>query len=327
MRTFVKATITLAFFGILPLILPPYHTGLLIRIMILIIFAMSLDISMGYTGLASLGHATYFGISGYTIALLNVRIFHGSSFFIEFGSGIIMSIICAATLGLIVVRTKGVYFMMVTLALGEMFWGLALKWQQLTGGADGLAGISRPRLTFLNSWNLSNELNFFYFIFALFALSCLVIYLLLSSPFGHSLVGIKENERKMEILGFNVWLHKYITFVIAGTLAGLAGILDVYYYRFVSPDILGVANSLIPLMSVILGGSGTFWGPIIGSALYVSLEQFISGYTQRWVMVMGLLFILIVIFAPMGLSRLFSLLWFSCKNRLRGRLPQCKRLL
>ena len=315
MKTFVKITLLFVFLGVLPLLLPAYYTGLLIRIMVLIIFAMSLDLLMGYMGLTPLGHAAYFGVAGYTVALLNMRIFHGSSPFLEFGSGILVSLLLAAILGLIVVRTKGVYFMMVTLALGAMFWGLAVKWQKLTGGADGIAGISRPQFAFLSFWNLSRELDFFYFVFLLFGLSCLIIYLLVNSPFGHALVGIKQNGKKMEILGFNVWLHKYITFVIAGGFAGLAGILDVYYYRFVSPDILDVGNSIGALMAAILGGSGTLFGPVIGSALYVSLEQFISGYTERWVMVMGLLFILIVIFAPIGLSRLISNLWFSLRNR------------
>ena len=314
MKTLIKVTLGFAFLGVLPLLLPPYHTGLLIRIMILIIFAMSLDLLMGYTGLTPLGHAAYFGISGYTVALLNLRVFHGSNPFLEFATGLLASIFLAAILGIMVVRTRGVYFMMVTLALGEMFWGLAVKWQQFTGGADGLSRISRPRLPFPASWNLSGELNYFYFVFLLFGLSCFTIYLLVNSPFGWALVGIKENERKMEILGFNVWLHKYIGFTIAGGFAGLAGILDVYYYRFVSPEILGVGNSIGALMAVILGGSGTLFGSVIGSALYVSLEQFISGYTQRWVMVMGLLFILIVIFAPRGLSRVVGALWFSLKN-------------
>lgn len=322
MKTFIKVTLLFVFLGILPLLLPTYYRGIVIRIMILIIFAMSLDLLMGYMGLTPLGHAVFFGISGYTMALLNVRIFHGSSPFIEFGLALLASIILAAILGLIVVRTKGVYFMMVTLAIGQMFWGLAVKWQQVTGGTDGLPGISRPPLAFLASWNLSKELSFFYFVFAIFGLSCLLIYLIVNSPFGRTLVGIRENERKMEILGFNVWLHKYIAFIIAGTFAGLAGILAVYYYRFVSPEILDIGNSIGALMAVMLGGSGTLSGSVVGATLYICLEQFISGYTQRWVMVVGLLFILIVIFAPIGLSRLMSGLWFSLKNRSRSTRPQ-----
>jgi branched-chain amino acid transport system permease protein len=313
MKTFIKALVFFALLGILPLLLPSYYTGIIIRIMILIIFAMSLDILMGYTGLTPLGHAAFFGISGYTMALLNLKVFHGSMPLLELGAGILSGLICAAMLGLIVVRAEGVYFMMVTLALGQMFWGLAVKWQQLTGGTDGLAGISRPTFAVF-SLNFSREINFFYFVFVLFGLSYLIVYLLLSSPFGHTLIGIRENERKMEILGFNIWLHKYIAYVIAGTFAGLAGMLDVYYYQFVSPEVLDIGNSIGALIAVILGGSGKLFGSVIGATLYICLEQFISAYTQRWVMVVGLLFIFVVVFAPLGLSRLLSRFWVSLKN-------------
>ena len=202
---------------------------------------------------------------------------------------------------------------MVTLALGQMFWGLAVKWQQLTGGTDGLAGIPRPVFASI-SLNFSKEINFFYFVFVLFGLSYLLIFLLVSSPFGHTLIGIKENEKKMEILGFNVWLHKYIAYIIAGAFAGLAGMLDVYYYQFVSPEVLDIGNSIGALIAVILGGSGQLFGSVIGATLYICLEQFISAYTQRWVMVVGLLFIFVVVFAPLGLSRLLSTFWVSLKN-------------
>jgi branched-chain amino acid transport system permease protein len=313
MKTVIKAIVLFALLGILPLLLPSYYTGILIRIMILIIFAMSLDILMGYTGLTPLGHAAFFGISGYTMALLNLKVFHGSNPFIGFGAGIVAAIFCAAILGLLVVRAKGVYFMMVTLALGQMFWGLAVKWQQLTGGTDGLAGISRPAFSFI-SLNFSREINFFYFVFALFGLSYLLIFLLVNSPFGHTLIGVRENEKKMEILGFNTWLHKYIAYVIAGAFAGLAGMLDVYYYQFVSPEVLDIGNSIGALIAVILGGSGKLFGSVIGATLYICLEQFISAYTQRWVMVVGLLFIFVVIFAPLGLSRLLSTFWVSVKK-------------
>jgi len=321
MKTFLKTILLFALLGVLPLLLPSYFTGILIRIMILIIFAMSLDLLMGYTGLTPLGHAAFFGISGYTMALLSLKIFHGSMPFIGFAAGIVAAILCAAILGLIVVRTKGVYFMMVTLALGQMFWGLAVKWQQLTGGTDGLAGISRPSITFA-SLNFSKEINFFYFVLVLFGLSYFIMSLLLGSPFGHTLIGIRENEKKMEILGFNTWLHKYIAYIIAGTFAGLAGMLDVYYYQFVSPEILDIGNSIGALIAVILGGSGRLFGSVIGAALYVCLEQFISAYTQRWVMVVGLLFILVVIFAPLGLSPLLSRLWISMRKPQKNRVGQ-----
>jgi branched-chain amino acid transport system permease protein len=178
-----------------------------------------------------------------------------------------------------------------------------------------MAGVLRPKLDFLVRWNVPKELTFFYFVFVFFVLSCIILRLVLRSPFGRTLVGIRENEKKMEVLGFNVWLHKYIAFIIAGAFAGLAGILDVYYYRFVSPEVLDIGNSIGALMAAMLGGSGTFFGPVIGAAVYVCLEQFISAYTQRWVMVVGLLFIFIVIFAPSGLTRVISTCYLSMRKR------------
>lgn len=322
MKRPIKIFILLIILGFLPLLLPLNYVGLLIRVLILAIFAMSLDILMGYTGLVSLGHAAYFGMSAYSVALLNLFVFHGSNYFIiEFSLAILIAAFTAAVLGLFTIRTSGVYFMMVTIAIGEMLYGLALKWQTFTGGADGLTGISRPKFFFFLSSNLPRDLEFFYFVWVVFVLSSIIMYLIVNSPFGHALVGVRENERKMEVLGFNVWLYKYIAFVIAGTFAGLAGILDVYYYRFISPDVLGVANSIVPLMAVILGGTGTLFGALIGSGIYVSFEDIISGYSERWVMAIGLFFIIIVIFAPRGVSPLAKRIWFLIKKRMKGWLP------
>lgn len=320
MKRFAKVFILFIILGFLPLLLPFNYVGLLVRVLILAIFAMSLDILMGYTGLASLGHGAYFGMAAYTVALLNRLVFHGTSnyFILEFSLAIIIAAFTAAVFGLFVIRTKGVYFMMVTIAIAEMLYGLALKWQTFTGGADGLAGISGgPEFFSTLSSNLPRDLYFFYFVWVVFVLSTIIMYLIVNSPFGHALVGIRENETKMDVLGFNIWLYKYIAFVIAGTFAGVAGILDVYYYRFVSPEVLGVANSIVPLMAVILGGTGTLFGALIGSGIYTSFEHILSGYMERWMMVIGMLFILLVIFAPRGLSPLTLKVWFLIKKQKR----------
>ena len=296
MKTALAAAITLALVGA-PLALTSYQLGLLTKTIILAIFAMSLNVLLGYTGLPSLGHAAYFGVAAYTVALLARRGF--DHFWLDVGAGLAAATLTALLFGLLALRTQGSYLLMITLALAQVLWGIAFGWRSFTGGDDGLPGVPRPSAGL--PWSLADGERFYYFVLVVFALTLALLGLIVRSPFGQALVGIRESERRMSVLGYNTWAHKYVAFVIAGALAGVAGTLFVYYNGFVSPAYLSVVFSATCLIMVILGGAGTLLGPALGSAAIVFLENLISAHTQRWLLVLGVIYVVVTLFAPAGL--------------------------
>ena len=285
-----------------PLALSSYQLGLLTKTLILAVFAMSLNLILGYTGLPSLGHAAYFGVAAYTAGLLALRGF--TNFWLDFGAGVAAAAATAALFGLLALRTRGAYLLMITLALAQVLWGIAFGWKSLTGGDDGLPGVPRPAAGL--PWSLADGVRFYYFVLVIVILATAVLWLIVHSPFGRALVGIREIERRMEVLGFNTWAHKYVAFMIAGALAGVAGTVFVSYNGFVNPAYLSVVFSAMALIMVILGGAGTLLGPALGSAVIVFLENIISAHTQRWLLVLGLIYVGVTLFAPNGLIGLVS---------------------
>ena len=281
----------------LPAVLSSYQLSLVTKMLIFGIFAMSLDLLLGYVGLPSLGHAAYFGVAAYTVGLLALRV--ANNFWLDFPAGLLMAAGVSALFGLFALRTRGSYFLMITLALGQVLWGIAFGWRSLTGGDDGLPSVPRPNVAL--PWTLTDGIPFYYFVLIFFGLAVGALALIVSSPFGKALVGIRESERRMEVLGYDVWRHKYVAFILAGLFAGLAGNLFVYFNGFVSPSYLNILFSASALLMVILGGSGTLLGPAIGAAVIVGLENFISGYMERWVLVLGVIYVLVTLFAPSGL--------------------------
>ncbi len=281
----------------LPAVLSSYQLSLVTKMLIFGIFAMSLDLLLGYAGLPSLGHAAYFGVAAYTVGLLALRV--ANNFWLDFPAGLLMAAGVSALFGLFALRTRGSYFLMITLALGQVLWGIAFGWRSLTGGDDGLPSVPRPNMPL--PWALTDGIPYYYFVLIFFGLAVGALALIVSSPFGKALVGIRESERRMEVLGYDVWRHKYVAFILAGLFAGLAGNLFVYFNGFVSPSYLNILFSASALLMVILGGSGTLLGPAIGAAVIVGLENFISGYMERWVLVLGVIYVLVTLFAPSGL--------------------------
>jgi branched-chain amino acid transport system permease protein len=279
--------------------LPTYYTGLLTETLILGIFAMSLNLLLGHAGLPSLGHAAYFGAAAYTMALLSLRVVPNC--WVSASAGVFVSLIIAAVFGLLALRTSGVYFMMITLALAQVLWGVAFGWRTLTGGDDGLPGIARPDLGGLFPWSLQDPANFFTAVLIIFVAVVVALYLIVHSPFGYTLRGIRESESRMDCLGYNVWLHKYVAILIAGGAAGIAGILFAYYHGFVSPAELSLVVSAEGLLMVIVGGAGTLFGPALGAGVVVFLRNIVSAYTERWLLVLGLIYLLVVLFAPHGI--------------------------
>jgi branched-chain amino acid transport system permease protein len=282
---------------VLPVLLSPYYLGLVVKMLVFALFAMSLDLLIGYGGMASLGHAAYFGVAAYATGLLALRL--GWSVWLVLPAGILVATLTAVVFGLLALRTRGSYFLMITLALSQVLWGVAFGWRSFTGGDDGLPEVPRPDLGL--PWSLADSIPFYYFVLFFTALGALLLVRIVASPFGYALRGIRESETRMTALGYNVWRYKFTAFVLAGTFAGLAGSLYVYFNRFVSPDYIHVARSAEVLLMVILGGAGTLIGPAIGAALLILVENIVSTYTERWLIVIGAVYILVALFAPAGL--------------------------
>jgi len=283
------------------LVSPPFLSSFLLTLLtqalIYGILAMSLDIILGYTGLASLGHAAYFGVGAYSVGILATR--YGAAFEITLPAGVLLAVLVAAIFGTVALRATGVYFLMITLALGMIVWGLAHRWVTMTQGDNGISAISRPDLGL--PWSLSLSIPFYYFALAGFLIAFWILRVIVRSPFGQTLVGIRESESRMRTLGYHVWLHKYIGFVIAGGFGGFAGVLWAYYNGFVSPVDLQLATSVEVLLMVALGGRGSLIGPALGAGIIVLLKNLVSVYTHRWLLILGAVYILTIVYAPEGI--------------------------
>jgi len=283
------------------LVVPPFLSSFLLTLLtqalIYGILAMSLDIILGYTGLASLGHAAYFGIGAYSVGILATR--YGAAFGITLPAGVLLAVLVAAIFGPVALRATGVYFLMITLALGMIVWGLAHRWVTMTQGDNGISAISRPDLGL--PWSLSLSIPFYYFALAGFLIAFWILRVIVRSPFGQTLVGSRESESRMRTLGYHVWLHKYIGFVIAGGFGCFAGVLWAYYNGFVSPVDLQLATSVEVLLMVALGGRGSLIGPALGAGIIVLLKNLVSVYTHRWLLILGAVYILTIVYAPEGI--------------------------
>ena len=263
------------------------------------ILAMSVDLLLGYTGMSSMGQAAYFGVGAYLTAVLATK-FHfgmGWDFWIVVVLGILIGMALAALFGLFAIRAGGVYFLMITLALGQCVWGLAYRWNSLTGGDNGINMSGRPSF----GLDLSNETTFFYLVFAFFVVSMGLLYVLVRSPFGRSLTGIRERELRMQILGYNTWLHKYIAFIIAGGFGGVAGVLWAHTNGHVSPETVVLTTSVDSLLMVVLGGAGTLVGATLGAAIVFGLREYLSTLVPWWQYVLGGVYVLTILYLPMGL--------------------------
>jgi branched-chain amino acid transport system permease protein len=287
--------------GLVAPLLSAYPLTLLTQAAVVAILAMSLDLLLGYTGLPSLGHAAYFGVAAYAVGILATDYHRG--FLTCLLAGLLLATLTAALFGLLAIRASGTYFLMITLALGMVVWGLAFRWVSMTKGDNGIAGVPRPELPL--PWNLTAPLPFFYLTLAATVLAWALLGLLVRSPFGLGLMGIRESESRMRALGYNVWLHKYLAFVIAGAFAGFAGVFWAYYNGFVSPVDVQLVTSVETLLMVALGGPGTLAGPALGAAVIVFLKNFVSVYTKRWLLILGAVYIGVILFAPRGVLGAF----------------------
>jgi branched-chain amino acid transport system permease protein len=280
-----------AAFALVPLALPTYQVSIATEIVIFAVLAMAIDLLAGFTGRTPLCHGAVFGVATYVV-LYCVTVM-GTSPWLAVVIAIIAATLLAALFGLLAIRTSGVYFLLLTLALGMLVWGVCLRWTSITGGENGLRGSVRP------DW-LNQNIVFYYAVLVVVAVATIAMWRLVNSPFGTALRGIKDSETRMRSLGYNVPLHLFLIFTISGFFAGIAGALYALFNNFVSPSTVALSQSVEGLLMAIVGGIGTLFGAFIGAFAIVGLENVVSIYTERWQTVMGCMFILIMIFAPEG---------------------------
>jgi branched-chain amino acid transport system permease protein len=283
------------------LLLPPFLTGdfyinLASQILIAAIFALSLNLLVGFGGMTSLGHASYLGVAAYISALLTSRYSfdHGTAALVSMSGTVGM----AAFFGIIALRATGLGFLMITLALSQVLWGLAYRMSNVTNGDNGIVGLTRPTPFGIS---LESPVAFYWFVLAVTIFAFLMMAIFVSSAFGSSLKGVRDQPRRMAALGFNPWLIRWITFIYAGFWGGVAGLLYVYYHKYIHPSSLSTTSSAEALLGVIAGGSGTLGGPAVGAALVLLLKNYASAYIERWNMLLGLVFLFIVLVMPAGI--------------------------
>ncbi len=270
------------------------------QVVVLGLAAMALNFLLGYTGVLSFGHAAYFGLGAYGAAM-TIRYLEPSTA-LGIVVGVVVGTIAAAIIGPLIIRLRGVYFAMVTIAFGQVFYFIAFRWNTVTGGDDGLTGWTRQplHLGFTTIDIQNNAGAFYYFVLALFGIAAAVMAWLLRSPFGRTLIAIRENERRARFLGIPVDQHIWMSWVISCCFVSLAGALYALLNNFVDPRALYWTQSGDFVIMAVLGGMRSFWGPLIGAAIYVVLRDYLSSMTENWESFIGLFFILVVLFFPRG---------------------------
>jgi branched-chain amino acid transport system permease protein len=276
------------------------YTELASRVVILGLAAMALNFLLGFTGVLSFGHAAYFGLGAYGAAM-SIKFFAPSTP-LAIVVGIVVGTLAAAAIGALIVKLRGVYFAMVTIAFGQVFYFIAFRWNTVTGGDDGVNGWHREplHLGFANIDIAGNDKAFYYLVLVLFAVAVAIMAALLRSPLGRTLIAIRENERRARFLGIPVEKHIWIAFVISGLFASLAGTLYALLSNFTDPRSLHWTLSGNFVIMAVLGGMRSFWGPLIGAAIFVVLQDWVSSHTENWMSVIGLFFVLVVTFFPRG---------------------------
>jgi branched-chain amino acid transport system permease protein len=271
------------------------------RVVVLGLAAMALNFLLGYTGVLSFGHAAYFGLGAYGTGMLIRYVVPSTGLGIVVGT--LVGTLAAAIIGPLIIRLRGVYFAMVTIAFGQVFYFIAFRWNSVTGGDDGLTGWTRMPLDFgfAKIDILHKPVAFYYLVFVVFAISVGIMAWLLRSPFGRTLIAIRENERRARFLGIPVDRHIWISWVISCGFVSLAGALYALLNNFVDPRALYWTQSGDFVIMAVLGGMRSFWGPLLGAAIFVVLQDYLSSATENWMSFLGLFFVLVVLFFPRGI--------------------------
>jgi branched-chain amino acid transport system permease protein len=289
-----------------------YYINVASQILLYAVFALGLNVLVGYAGLVSLGHAGLFGLACYGVAYLLAA---GQGHAVAILAGLVVTMIGTAVFAALSLRATGIGFIMITLALGEILWGLAYRWISITNGDNGINVAARPEPFGLP---LASAAGFYYATFCVFLLAVAAAAIFVRSPLGAALRGTRDQPRRLNALGYHVWMIRFWACLFSGLLTAVAGILFVYYNQFISPQTLALTSSAEALLMVISGGAGTLLGPIVGAALLVIVKNVVSAYVERWNFMLGAIFVLIVLFMPEGLVPGSTRLWRMGWRSLRG---------
>ena len=294
--TRLMGAVALAAMLVFPLLVEDYPRTLVAEIYVFAIFAMSLDLLLGYTGLLSLGHAAFFGLGAYAVIVLGVMF--GVEPWLGVIAGTALAAIASAVIGFFCVRASGITLLMLTLAFSQLIYSVALKWRDVTGGSDGIGAPDRPSFF---GFDPSNALVMYYMTLIFFLACYIGLRRLINSPLGHVFVGIRENEPRMQAIGYATARYKLVAFTIGGAVAGLAGGLYAIYNGFISPDAVHFSASGDALIMVMLGGTGTLIGPVIGTGVFLLLKNLTSSFSEHWMLIVGVTFIACVQYFPGGI--------------------------
>ncbi len=297
--------ITMALLAVAPFAgMSSFAESLVIEMLTFSILALSLDILLGYTGLVSLGHAVFFAVAGYAVAIIASR--WTPNLAVTAPLALICTAALALPIGWLSIRLSGFYFLMITFAFAQMVYTAAFGWKWLTGGSDGIL-VPDPEL--FGHPVLESRMSLYYTTLVTFGIACILLYAIIHSQFGRTLIGIRENTRRMRALGYNVRSYKLVAFVIAALFGALAGILNSQLNLFVAPEMAHWSQSALVLVMVLIGGSGHFLGPIVGAVIVLGLQHWLSSYTEYWGLVLGVLFILLITLAREGIIGVLASLW------------------
>ena len=294
----------------LPFVAGEFYVNLASQILIFAVFAASINILLGYGGLATLGHASYLGVAAYLSALIGLKL--GLGHWIAAPAALAGTTLMACLFGLVALRATGLGFLMLTLAMSQVLWGTAYRWVSLTDGDNGLRGLTRPAPFGLS---LDGASAFYWFTLVITVVAVWLRARFVHSPFGAALRGTRDQPRRMAALGHDVWLVRWVAFVYAGFWGAVSGLLFVYYHKYIHPISLSLTNSAEGLLAVIAGGSGTLGGPLVGAAIVMLLKNYVSAYVERWNMLLGFVFVMIVVFMPEGVVPGVRRLWRRFASR------------
>lgn len=287
---------------------------LALEIMIWMLFALGYNLLLGTTGLPSFGHGAYFGIGAYAFGLLQHKVW--ANLWFDMLGAVLVAALFGALVALFISHRRGIYYALLTIAFGQVFWFVSMKWHSLTGGEDGLLNIRRLPADFgLFSVDLKSNEALFYFGVVVFALAVMALWRLVHSPLGRVFSAIKQNEMRASFVGYNVWLYKWLAFTLSAGIAGLAGALFAMAQQSAYPNVMSLHNSGFVVMMVLIGGGlVSFWGPLIGAAFFILARDLLGAYTETWLLWYGLVFMALVLFKPEGVAGMWQT-WRAKKAR------------